>query len=277
MSTSSNSTNSFSIGLSRSLTNQAPDLGPSIAFTVLFGISSMLYAYRSYKHRRLAYYYLFGFTILRTATYISRAVWSQDKSSSTDAIVGGVIAAGGFFLAAQSLYVLFTVWVAKLFGGLDNLPRGVQMRVRLLKILLPLSSIIGIVGAVKQFSATSIDDYNFGTAMRKASILGFAILLVLLMFSTILYTVLKGRGHNNVTVVLILCIGSLLLMVELIYRIISLWSDSTADVNTKKWVFYVFLSIPEFLFCAFMGIANLEKVFYTDASANDIDSEKGGN
>ncbi|CAG8581420.1 2395_t:CDS:1 [Acaulospora colombiana] len=280
MSSSPNQTNTpsgvdpFREALNQSLIAQAPDLGPSVVFLILFALSSVIYAFRSFKTRRLAYYYLFGFAILRTAAYITRAVWSQDVTSSTDAIAGGVIASGGFFLAAQSLYVLFTVWVASLHGGSENLPSRDKRYIQLIKLLLPLSSLIGIIGSVKQYSASSLNDYNLGTTLRKVSVLGFAGLLALLIGLTALYSI-QLNGFHKLPASSILCTGSLLLMIEMIYRIDAIWSNSKADVNTQKWVFYVFLSIPEFIFSVFMGVVNIEKIFYEAGGDSGTDREKG--
>ncbi|CAG8581499.1 17504_t:CDS:1 [Acaulospora morrowiae] len=255
------------------LYKSAPDLAPSIVFLVLFALVSVVFAYRSIVTRRQPYYYLLAFTLLRTASYIARAIWSQDKGSIADAIASGVISSGGFFLAAQSLFVLFTLWIESLYGGPDNVPTLERKCLKIVKLLLPLSSIIGIVGSVKQFNASSPSDYDVGTALRKASILGFTIILASLIALTIMFAVkMKGKGHDKIPVVLIICTGSLLLLIEMIYRLDSIWSNPGDGVNTNKWVFYVFMSVPEFLFSVFMGVLNLVKIFY---GVND--NEKGGN
>jgi len=241
----------------------APTLAPSIVFSILFGLATILFGVRCLKIRRQAYYCLFGFALLRTASYISRGVWSQDPGSKTDAIVGGVISAGGFFLAAEALYILFYDWIITLYGGAVHVPPHEGHLIRIIKILLPVASALGIFGSVKQFTSSSQSDYDYGTSFRKASTLGFTILILSLIGLTMFFTFRhRGSGNSNLPVALIMGVGCLLLLIELVYRLDSIWSDPTKDVNKQKWVFYVFSSVPEILFCLLLGVVNLETIFY---------------
>ncbi|CAG8685179.1 5156_t:CDS:1 [Ambispora leptoticha] len=251
-----------------------PTLAPSIVFAILFVISSISLGWRTLEHRRYAYFLFFVFSFLRIAAFIARALWSQDYTSQSKAIATGVITSGGYFLAIQPLYTVFTEWIDRIIG-LENVSNREKLVIRLIKILIPLCSLIGIVGSVKQFTASSQEQADLGTDLRKATALGFLGLLAILLFNTLIYAQrysnsIENKGMKRVTKksILVLVIGCLLLISGMIYRTLSVF-EPTSDVNKKEWYIYVFAFAPEWILMIFVSVINLEDLLGKDNFNSD--------
>ncbi|CAG8589810.1 7931_t:CDS:1 [Ambispora leptoticha] len=246
-----------------------PTLAPSIVFAILFVISSISLGWRTLEHCRYSYFLFFVFSFLRVAAFIARALWSQDYTSQSKAIAAGVITSGGYFLVVQPLYAVFTEWVDRIVG-LENVSNLEKRIIRLIKALIPLCSILGVIGSIKQFSASSQEEADTGTNLRKASTLGFLGLLIILLFNTLIYAQsysnsIESRGAKRATKksILVLVIGCLMLISGMIYRTLIVF-EPTSDANKKEWYVYVFAFAPEWILMILVSVINLEDILEKD-------------
>ncbi|CAG8487840.1 3257_t:CDS:1 [Acaulospora morrowiae] len=240
-----------------------PTFPPSVVLAVLFGASALLHLLRITKFRRTVYMYLCTFGFLRACLFVVRAVWSQFASSKAMGIICGTLLAGGFFIIVEALYILLADWIKILLD--EKVPLIYEKyALKFVKLLIPLCSIVGVVGEVLILDSSSEDHIYWGEISRQFSVIGFLIVIVMYFFFVTYFTKTYGNGVaiQRHLQALVLYISAALLSIELVYRTIVYFSKNSDPINTNEWVFYVFEAVPELTLLIVLGGIILGEWFY---------------
>jgi hypothetical protein len=154
------------------------ELIPAIVFTVVYGalgiIHSSLYFRSSIKNSY--HLYLVFFCAFRTTAFGLRSAWANDTQSKNLEIAAEASLAGGFFLILTYYYVILLDWCEMANSYLVNFkinPQLLQKFFRIIHISIPIFSILGIIGGVKEGEANTENEYNQAITYRKVSAWGY--------------------------------------------------------------------------------------------------------
>ncbi|CAG8493263.1 6152_t:CDS:2 [Funneliformis mosseae] len=206
--------------------------------------------------------------LLRTCLFAFRAAWSQKLDSVILGITSNILLSGGFFVIIEAIYTLLSDWLLILFGTTDaSLSTCEDLLLKVLKILSPAFSIVGIMGEILEFD-THVALVPF---FRQISSLGFLCLVIIYIILVTYFALNYGDGAIRKQLkALVLFISAALLLIELVYRTFVSFANEYHPVNNYEWTFYAFECIPEIILLITLGGIILGEWFYCVEDDNEL-------
>ncbi|KDN42470.1 hypothetical protein RSAG8_06787, partial [Rhizoctonia solani AG-8 WAC10335] len=254
---------------------KSQDLAASIIFIIAYVCLIPLAAWRlaSKESRSTTMIRPAIFALVRTATYIMRAVQSNGNYSETLFIVEQVFLLGGFPIICEAILSLLEYHITRTHTS-PKQGQITQRVCRLLRLALVAALVIGIVAGTQMSSA--ITDPSKAPGLRALRNANAALCLAIVL--GVIVVVLFAQFHKNLpgkpTMLLVFMAGCLVIAGA--YRLALIHTTSPPLAQSTKVKFYVLLAWMEWMVTFALFVVNARVVFGEDLAKEKKKAAKEG-
>ncbi|QRW17394.1 hypothetical protein RhiXN_05396 [Rhizoctonia solani] len=242
---------------------KSQDLAASIIFTIAYACLVPFVAWRlaSKASRTTTMIRPAIFVLVRTATYIMRAVQSNGDYSETLFIVEQVFLLAGFPIICDAILTLLEYHITRTHTS-PKQGQTTQRVCRPLRLALLIALIVGIVAGTQMSSV--FNDPNKASQLRTLRNVNAALCLAIVL--GVIVVVLVAQVHKDLPVnpTMLLVFMACCLVIAGSYRLALIHSASPPFSIVTKVKFYVLLALMEWLVTAALFSVNARVVFGED-------------
>ncbi|KAH7327601.1 hypothetical protein B0J17DRAFT_722602 [Rhizoctonia solani] len=213
------------------------------------------------------------FVLVRTATYIMRAIQSNGNYSEVLFIVEQVFLLAGFPIICEAILSLLEYHITRIHTS-PKQGQTTQRVCRLLRLALLAALIVGIVAGTQMSSA--ITDPSKGSQLRSLRNANAALCLAIVL--GVIVVVLFAQFHKNLpvrpTALLIFIAGCL--VISGAYRLALIHTINPPFAISTKVKFYVLLALMEWLVTLTLFAVNARVMFAEDLAKEKKRAENEG-
>ncbi|CAE6469144.1 unnamed protein product [Rhizoctonia solani] len=213
------------------------------------------------------------FVLVRTATYIMRAIQSNGNYSETLFIVEQVFLLAGFPIICEAILSLLEYHITRTHTS-PKQGQTTQRVCRLLRLVLLVALIVGIVAGTQMSSA--ITDPSKGPELRSLRNANAALCLAIVL--GVIVVVLFAQFHKSLpvqpTALLVFMAGCLVIAGA--YRLALIHTTNPPFAVSTKAKFYVLLALMEWLVTLTLFAVNVRVVFAEDLAKEKEKAAKEG-
>ncbi|KAH8553234.1 hypothetical protein BGW37DRAFT_484951 [Umbelopsis sp. PMI_123] len=215
-------------------------------------------------HSFSPYIFVTIFSILRTAGFACRAVWSQELAQGMIPLVyvATILQYIGFILEIFTVISLMINWIHASIRQGSRPPNIEKRSFTALRILVIIAQLLTVAGAVLLLVGAGdgrSDLVATGTNLKNASFYIFFVstVIALAMLHGYYFANISRAKFSDYLLILVLY---LLLLVKLGYHVAALNLSATAPVNTEEIYYFLLDALPELLICLIAVVINLSRV-----------------
>ncbi|CAE6483003.1 hypothetical protein ACGC1H_003463 [Rhizoctonia solani] len=254
---------------------KSQDLAASVIFIIAYACLIPLTAWRlaSKASRSRTLIRPAIFVLVRTATYVIRALQSNGNYSQTLFIVEQVLLLAGFPIICEALLSFLEYHITRTHTSPEQ-GQTTQRVCRLLKLALIAALVLGVIAGTQ--TSNAINDPSKASQIRTLRNANAALCLAIVL--GIIVVVLIAQCHKNLpiqpTVLLVFMAGCL--AVAGAYRLALIHTSSPPLAMSTKVKFYVLLGLMEWAVTFSLFVVNARVVFAEDLAREKKKAAKGG-